>query len=133
MSSKFSKEKRKKVLEKYGGKCAYCGKCLSYGSMQVDHIKPIYRGSTNEELSLYGIKKGTNSMENLNPSCKSCNASKSTFTLEKWREELVLKVDRLRRDNSSFRLVENFNLIKCTKKNVVFYFETKKDKGGKNG
>jgi 5-methylcytosine-specific restriction endonuclease McrA len=123
MSQKFTKEKRKSVLDKYGGKCAYCGVNVSYSTMQIDHIKPVYRSSTNKELSVYGITKGTNDINNLNPSCKSCNASKSTFTVNKWREELALKTMRLRRDNSTFRILERFKLIKATSKDIVFHFE----------
>lgn len=119
----MTKEKRKKVLDKYGGKCSYCGIDVSYSTFQVDHIKPLHRGSTSYELIKKGISKGSNKIDNLNPSCKSCNASKSTFTIEKWREELGLKTIRLRRDSSTFRIAERFNLVTVKSNPIKFYFE----------
>ena len=32
------------IWQKYGGRCAYCGEPIEYKDMQVDHIKPIFRG-----------------------------------------------------------------------------------------
>jgi hypothetical protein len=120
---KFDKTKRLKVLDKYGGKCAYCGCDVNIKTFQVDHIQPVYRGSTQKEMDYYGVTKGDHSITNLNPSCKSCNASKSTFTIEKWRIELSLKTSRIRRDVSSFSIVERFGLIEVLDSEVKFYFE----------
>ena len=131
MSKAISKKKRLIIHEKYKGKCAYCGLKIEYKKMHVDHIVPIYRGSTNADLEWYGKVKGTNKIENLNPSCPSCNISKSTFTLEEWRNELVLKIDRLREMVTNFRLVENHGLIKVAKKPVIFYFEKEVNHGRK--
>ena len=91
--------------------------------MHVDHITPLYRGYSNKDLEHYGVVKGTNKIENLNPSCPICNISKSTFTVDKWRVELSLKIDRLRRDVSNFRLAEKHGLIRLTNKPIKFYFE----------
>lgn len=111
MSKKINPEKRKTVFNKYIGRCAYCGLKLESEHFQVDHIIPQSRG-------------GNNKVENLNPSCRSCNASKSSFLLEDWRDWIYHKVDILRRDNSNFRFLEKFRLIKVIKnKSVVFYFE----------
>jgi len=116
------KNKRQIVHEKFNGKCAYCGCDVLFKDMHLDHIKPKYRGSTDQDLKKYGIDKGTNDLENLNPSCASCNSSKSTFTIENWRKELEMKHQRLMRDNSSFRILSRFGMIKV-KKNITFYFE----------
>jgi 5-methylcytosine-specific restriction endonuclease McrA len=129
MGSKISKNKRVKVWWKYGGKCAYCGIDVEFGKMHVDHIIPKQRGFTQHEAIKYGITKGGDNLDNLNPSCASCNISKSTFSIDKWRIELALKVDRLRRDVTNFRILERFGVVKETKEPIVFYFE----KGGKNG
>lgn len=48
------------LIQELGGVCA---KCLSTGPLQKDHIVPIYRG-------------GSDSINNLQPLCSSCNASK---------------------------------------------------------
>jgi len=40
----ISKVMRQKVLDKYGGHCAYCGKILDLKTLRVDHLHPHYRG-----------------------------------------------------------------------------------------
>lgn len=128
MSNNFSKKKKEEVRKKFKGRCAYCGVKLTV--MHIDHIIPLQRGYTREEADKYGIAKGTNDISNLNPSCPSCNISKGTFTIDQWRQELILKVDRLRRDSTNFRLVERYGIVKKVNKDVVFYFEKK---GGYRG
>ena len=122
MAKEISQKKRKIVYQKYSGKCSYCGIKLSYNEMQVDHIIPKYRGSSHSEINSYGLQKGTNDIENLNPSCKSCNCSKSTFTIENWKKQLELKHERLLRDSSSYRILNRFGCIKYNN-NIKFYFE----------
>ena len=62
----ISKAMRQKVLDKYGGRCAYCGKELDLKTLRVDHLHPHYRG-------------GEDSFENYMPACYQCNFYKSTF------------------------------------------------------
>jgi 5-methylcytosine-specific restriction endonuclease McrA len=119
----IKKEIRVQVWNKYGNKCAYCGVDITYKEMQADHIHAVFRGYSSEELEHYKRKKGTNKIENLNPSCGSCNSSKSTFTLEQWRTEIEKKQFRIRRDSSSFRILERFKLVELKNIAVVFYFE----------
>lgn len=71
MSIKWSFKKRFLVYSKTNGYCAYCGVKLSEG-WHMDHIKPKFRG-------------GDNSVENLFPSCGSCNSSKRNRTIEEFR------------------------------------------------
>lgn len=123
MTREFSKEKREIVFKKFNGRCAYCGCVLDKNKFHIDHIEAKYRGSTNEELLRYKKQKGLDLIDNLNPSCISCNCSKSTFTIDKWRVELSLKLDRTRRDVSSFRIMERFGMIKVCNTEVEFYFE----------
>ena len=54
---------RVEVYKKYNCKCAYCGKKISYDEFHTDHIIPKYKG-------------GRNDIENLNPSCHTCNCVK---------------------------------------------------------
>lgn len=122
--SKIKKTKRVEIWNKFGQRCAYCGCVLEYNKMQVDHIAPIFRGSSQKELDYYSITKGTNKIHNLNPSCGSCNSSKSTFTIEQWRSEIEKKTNRIRRDVSTFRILERFGIIKVIKSEVNFYFES---------
>lgn len=100
---------RKIVFEKYGGRCAYCG-CKLKLRFCVDHIHSKHTG-------------GNNKIENYNPSCFSCNSSKSTLSIEKWRKQLSHKIVQLNRDSSIYRAVKRFGLVKEINKNVVFYFE----------
>lgn len=51
----------KYLTESYEAKCAYCG---STENLEIDHIKPVAKG-------------GTNNFENLQILCKQCNCRKS--------------------------------------------------------
>ena len=106
------KKNRDKIYNKYDGRCAYCGCALknSGRGMHVDHIGSVLRGGQDVE-------------ENYNPSCISCNTSKSTYTLEEFRERLSEEGDRLRRDSAKFRLLERFGIISQTKTRLEFYYE----------
>lgn len=125
--AKIKKEIREIVLAKYNSKCSYCGVDLTLETMQVDHIKPKYRGYSNNELSKYNLTKGKDNLSNYNPSCKSCNASKSTFSLDQWRKEIELKKKRIERDSATFRILKRFGLIEINKNPVRFYFELIKE------
>ena len=127
MSKDISNSNRELIFKKYGGKCAYCGCLLNKSNFNVDHINPLYRGWKQEQLK---FEKGSNKIENLNPSCYSCNSSKSTYTIEQWRKELELKPTRLLRDSSQFRIAERFGIVKINKQPLMFYFEKI---GGVNG
>lgn len=124
--SKMKDEVRRVVFEKYKGKCAYCGIKLEYDNFHVDHINAKFRKSTQSELSKWtnGSRlKGRDTMCNYNPSCVSCNCSKSTFTIEKWREQLSLKKDRIKRDSSTYNILLRFKQIKESTSPIIFYFE----------
>lgn len=56
----FSPAEWEARLAKYGHKCAHCG---SADCLEIDHITPIALG-------------GANTIENVQPLCRSCNASK---------------------------------------------------------
>ena len=69
------------VYDRNNGHCWHCGKKLSFsnygvlyakGAWEIDHSVPISRG-------------GTNRLNNLVPSCISCNRSKQDFkSRETW-------------------------------------------------
>lgn len=59
--------KKESVLFKHGGKCAYCG--MANLDLTIDHIIPRSQG-------------GNNDISNLQPSCRSCNSSKGTRSLD---------------------------------------------------
>jgi hypothetical protein len=60
---------RTKVLT--AQECAYCGDLL--GPFEVDHVRPLSRG-------------GTNNRANLACACVSCNTQKSNHLLHEWRQ-----------------------------------------------
>jgi hypothetical protein len=62
-------EVREYLLEKWGRKCAYCGR--SNLPLEVEHIIPRSRG-------------GTDSVSNLTLSCEECNRKKNTMTAEEF-------------------------------------------------
>ena len=118
--SKISKELRQKVFDKYQGCCAYCGyEFEDMKEMQVDHLNPVY------------LNGEDNSIENLMPACRMCNFYKSTYTLEKFREQLGKILNRLS-DQFIFRLAHRYNLVevKPYKIPVQFYFEWLRDELG---
>ena len=106
----MKKEGRIKLWNKYGRRCAYCGKKLEYKSMQADHIIPKYNGGGNNE-------------ENYNPSCRQCNKKKDTFTLEGFRRELQTEHERARRYSSNYRFALKYGQIIETPKPIIFWFE----------
>lgn len=118
MSDKIKPEIKEQVFNKYNGHCAYCGSKPKV--LTIDHIIPYRRKANAYELEKYG--RGKNHIDNYNPCCLSCNSSKSTFSIEQWRKEIKLKHSRLIRDNSSYRLLERFGLVREAKE-VLFYFE----------
>lgn len=60
------------VFKMYGKKCLACG---SEENISLDHIIPIH-------------KKGTNTIDNLQPLCKSCNSKKGTKIID-YRKEIL--------------------------------------------
>ncbi len=94
--------------------------------MQVDHVVPIYRGWEDKVLEKFGLERGKETEENLFPSCARCNRWKSTWSLEKFREEIQIQVERLNKRSNNYRMAKDFGLIEETGNKVVFFFETYK-------
>lgn len=122
----MSKEKtliRKRIWNKYGCKCSYCGNPVELKKMQIDHIEPIYRGYSDDELERVNIERGKDEESNYNPSCRRCNRWKGTFSLEQFRKEIELQTERLKRDSSAFRMAFDYNRIIIKHQPVIFWFE----------
>jgi 5-methylcytosine-specific restriction endonuclease McrA len=114
---------RQEVYNKCDGHCAYCGKNITLKQMQVDHKEPLFRNSTDKELEWYKRTRGTDEMDNLLPSCARCNRWKSTYTIEEFRKEISLQIQRLNNYSSNYRMVKDYNLIQETNNTVIFYYE----------
>lgn len=105
---------RMAVLDRYGGRCAYCGATLTLGrkgdtAFQVDHLHPRYLGGTDE-------------MDNLVPACRICNHYKKTFSIEQFREQLALIPSRLERQ-MTYRLAVAHGMIDPTGKTPTFLLD----------
>lgn len=81
LSSNFIKRKevREYIFEKKGCVCYLCG---STKNLQIDHKISVYQGAM-EKIPFYTI----NSIDNLMPICKSCNASKKVEGRREWLDD----------------------------------------------
>ncbi len=73
MKGQLSRNKRGSIWRKSDGHCWYCGIELDPFGFVADHFDPKANG-------------GSNSFENLVPSCDSCNRAKSSQSIEEFRE-----------------------------------------------
>lgn len=106
---KLTKEQRQQIYDMFNGHCAYCGCEITLSEMQVDHIVPLRRGGKDE-------------IENMYPSCRSCNHYKHTLTVEEFREYVRGIPFRLRRDSIPYQVGVRFGII-ADGGTVKFYFE----------
>ena len=110
---------RHKIYSKYGGRCAYCGRAITYKQMQVDHFWPQQLAHLQPDLD-------NNRHENLMPSCQKCNLHKHGMRPEVYRAELQKQVSRLRK-NAQFDRALRFGQIQITESPIVFYWEKAND------
>lgn len=127
----ITKETRKQVYSKFGGKCAYCGEWITLKEMQVDHIIPkrnfkrfVFNKYKIPSFLSHLTKDDMDHIDNLFPACRVCNNWKSSFSLSTFRSEIEAQLKRLRKSSSNYRFALKYNLIQETPKKVVFYFET---------
>lgn len=72
----FSAEIRNDVYERTQGKCALCGKFVRFDQFTIDHIIPLAKG-------------GTNDRNNLQCTCKRCNAMKQDFSQDEFIDRMI--------------------------------------------
>jgi 5-methylcytosine-specific restriction endonuclease McrA len=106
---------RKKVYEKYGGRCAYCGNIILFENMQVDHKISKRDGGTDNE-------------ENLNPACRTCNHYKRAFGIEGFRKRISGLHERIKK-SYTMKVAIRYGILKITWQpfDGKFYFEKVKD------
>lgn len=109
----MTKTKRQRVYDKYGGRCAYCGKDIEIKDMQVDHIRPKRLG-------------GKDDPENLNPSCRRCNHYKRADSLQAFRGLMLTLHERIRGQYIS-KVAEDYGIIAVKPWDGKFYFEIVED------
>lgn len=75
MRKRLTKQERRIVYDKTGGRCAYCGCAISFDEMQVDHM-----------ISLHN--HGADDIENMLPACRECNYYKRGSNPDGFRRKL---------------------------------------------
>lgn len=114
------KKTRLFLYDKYNHRCAYCGCELEYKDVQIDHIKSVY---ANTDIRQNMTDEEMYSIENLLPSCRQCNFYKSSYDLEKFRENLSTTLYYNLRKNFNYKLLKKYGLIAENIHPVKFYFE----------
>lgn len=119
---------RRMVYDKYGGRCAYCGKEIEYKDMQVDHAEPV------ERISVYSKEKGkfvytgkmhhpeNDTFENYMPACRSCNHYKHSTNIEGLREMLSGLHERIAKVYTN-KVAINYGIITLKPFDGFFYYE----------
>lgn len=107
----FTKSTRAKVMAKCDSHCGYCGRKITDATMHIDHMIARSVG-------------GSNLIDNLLPACLPCNNLKGVWSLEEFRREIGLQVERCRRYSVNFRTAERFGMLQVIGAlPVVFHFE----------
>lgn len=120
----ISKKTRQKVHEKFGGRCAYCGRKIEYKDMQVDHLIPI-RQAEEGKVDWREVENENNYM----PACRMCNHYKRANSLELFRK-YIQEIPKKLRKNYIYKVGVAYGNVIENEKPIEFYFEQVK-KGGK--
>ena len=118
----FSKKTRIAVHEKYGGRCAYCGRKIELKDMQVDHFVP-QRGWN---------ESGSNELPNLMPACRMCNHYKRAHSLETFRS-YIAEIPRKLRENYIYKIGVVYGNVIENEQPVRFYFEIVEEQAAQQG
>ena len=115
----MKKSDRILVYNKYGKRCAYCGKHLLYHEMQVDHLIP----------RLGGRRPSAESLENWMPSCRRCNHYKHSYSLTDFRR-LLKTLDKRIQSHYINKVAIDYGIITSVVPwDGVFYFERYEEMG----
>ncbi|MGF7145317.1 hypothetical protein HNQ56_003758 [Anaerotaenia torta] len=112
MRRKLTRAERQQVYNKTSGHCAYCGCEIPFKGFNADHV---------ECLAWNGVE--ADNINNMLPSCRSCNNYKHTMQLETFRKELSKIPGRLQRDINTYGIAKRYGLVQEDVKPVEFYFE----------
>jgi 5-methylcytosine-specific restriction endonuclease McrA len=114
----LSPKVREAVYQKYGGRCAYCGKEIEYKDMQIDHLIPVQR----ERFGRYNEEQ-IECFENYMPTDRTCNHYKRAHSLETFRRYIEEIPSKLERDSYIYRIGKKYDLIEEHPQKIKFYFE----------
>ena len=122
---KLTKQEREDLKEKFGGNCSYCGHKLG-DKWDADHFVPLKRNwvvKNGKQVFTDCLNPENDTLENMMPSCKSCNNDKSSLSIESWRGMIKNKVVCLNRDSTTYQKAKRFGLVVEKDIDVVFYYE----------
>lgn len=139
--------KRKVIWGKSGGKCWYCGRDLPVKGWHADHFEPIKRLPDLKVREFHTDSQGRLSVteriekreplhperdhiDNLVPSCQSCNTLKGMDDIEGFRETIKRFVNSLNRYSVQYKVAKKYGLIEETDTPVVFWFEKEGKEAG---
>lgn len=113
----FPKKIREQVYNKYDGHCAYCGRKIEYKDMQIDHFIPQRRWNTER----------SNDINNLMPSCRSCNHYKRAHSLETFRR-YIFEIPKKLKENYIYKIGLIYGNVIENKHPIKFYYEECEEK-----
>lgn len=127
----LTKAQRLELRGMFGGRCAYCGCELPEKGWHKDHIEPVLRETIYVRSNglTHGVKSGKpyhperERPDNYFPACAPCNLFKGSFSVEQFRQEIRLQIERARRSSVNFRTAERFGMLEVVDRPVIFYFE----------
>lgn len=122
---------RKKIHQKFRGRCAYCGNILKDETgkyMHVDHLKPIERNPPKSKWEPHWSeyrpceRPENNNEENMVPSCPKCNIIKTSMSIESFRNMIKDTIYQLER-SATYQRAIRFGMIEIKQWDGLFYFE----------
>lgn len=117
------KEERRHIYAKYEGRCAYCGKPITFKEMQVDHLEPK-AGRYLNAPDLFGnpLYSSIESLENKMPSCRRCNHYKRAHPLKYFRFLITTIHERIQKIYIA-KVAEDYGIVEYKPWDGLFYFE----------
>ena len=95
----FTTDERTLIYNKNKGRCAICGRFVPYDKFTIDHIIPL-------------SKSGTNDLNNLQCTCKTCNLIKQDILPEELMDKLEEIVVYQMKKNYKRSLYKKINRIR---------------------
>lgn len=119
MRKKLTVNERKAIYAKTNGHCAYCGCEIAFKGFHADHVLCLRNYEYMDDI----LGKKIDDVENMLPSCGSCNRYKATYDLETFRKMLSGIPKRLARDVSTYNIAVRYGMIEEHSEPIQFYFE----------
>lgn len=122
--SKLSYSSRKKIFEKTGGRCWYCGIELTIDAMAGKYNHKIPPNNFTVDHYIPSNKGGDNGVDNLVPACSWCNLQKKDRDIDDFREYVTRLKNHIPKftDEQLFYLKEQ-SISLPSVESYEFYFE----------